>query len=140
MRRVWVWRCRPFKCFCCSGSEFRSQVADYSVFRRVTNVRRQAFLGVVTMRFHAWIMLLIIFCASPLASIADEPAEPTADRIVGQMLVRNLQRQILLGQYTGMREYVLENERLHKRAQMLVRITYNPDGSKHFEIVSEEGW
>jgi hypothetical protein len=29
---------------------------------------------------------------------------------------------------------------MHKRAEMVVRVTGDPDGTKHFEIVSETGW
>ena len=39
-----------------------------------------------------------------------------------------------------MREYVLENQRWHKRAEMLVRVEGDADETKHFEVVSEMGW
>jgi hypothetical protein len=92
------------------------------------------------MRFHTWIMLFVLF-GSPIASIAaDEPPAPSSDEIISKMMLRSVQRQVLLGQYSGMRLYILENERMHKRAQMLVRIKFEPTGAKHFEIVSEEGW
>jgi len=39
-----------------------------------------------------------------------------------------------------MRRYVLENQHLHKRAEMLVEVQGDRDGTKHFEILSEEGW
>jgi len=39
-----------------------------------------------------------------------------------------------------MRRYVLDNQHLHKRAEMLVQVQGDPDGTKHFEVVSEEGW
>ena len=39
-----------------------------------------------------------------------------------------------------MRRYVLENKRFHKRAEMLVQVQGDQDGTKHFEVVSEEGW
>jgi hypothetical protein len=42
--------------------------------------------------------------------------------------------------YAGMRRYVLENNGMHKRAEMLVRVTGDSDGTKHFEVLSEEGW
>jgi MucB/RseB N-terminal domain len=92
------------------------------------------------MRFHTLIMLLVLF-GSPIASIAaDGPPAPSSDEIVSKMMLRSVQRQALLGQYSGMRLYILENERMHKRAKMLVRIKFEPTGAKHFEIVSEEGW
>jgi hypothetical protein len=92
------------------------------------------------MRFYAWMMLLVLF-GSPIASIAaDGPPAPSSDEIISKMMLRSVQRQVLLGRYSGMRLYVLENERMHKRAQMLVRINLEPTGEKHLAIVSEEGW
>src|SRR5258708_23717266 len=53
---------------------------------------------------------------------------------------RDLQRQVSMEGYAGTRRYVLENQHLHKRAEMLVQVQGDPDGTKHFEVVSEEGW
>jgi negative regulator of sigma E activity len=53
---------------------------------------------------------------------------------------RDLQRQGSIEGYAGMRRYVLDNQHLHKRAEMLVQVQGDPDGTKHFEVVSEEGW
>jgi hypothetical protein len=39
-----------------------------------------------------------------------------------------------------MREYVLENERMKKHAEMIVRVQGDADETKHFEVVSEGGW
>ena len=93
------------------------------------------------MRVLTWIVLVpILLSCSALSVGAGDSPEPNCDEIIGQMILRNRQRQALLGQYTAMRLYVLENERIHKRAQILVRINVEPTGAKHFEVVSEEGW
>jgi len=85
-------------------------------------------------------MLLVLF-GSPIASIAaDDPPASSSEEIISKLILRSVQRQILLGQYSGMRLYILENERIHKCAQMLVRINFERTGAKHFDIVSEEGW
>jgi len=65
---------------------------------------------------------------------------PTADEVVGRMQERDRERQSALDSYTARRRYVLENERHHKRAEMLVRMKCLKDGSKEFEIVSSAGW
>src|SRR5580704_17286968 len=39
-----------------------------------------------------------------------------------------------------MRRYILENRKLQKRAELLVKVNGDKDGTKHFEIVSEDGW
>ena len=49
-------------------------------------------------------------------------------------------RESMGGGYTGKREYVLENHRMDKHAEMQVIVTCDADGTKHFEVVSEGGW
>jgi hypothetical protein len=76
-----------------------------------------------------------------LVAAADEsPSLPTVTEIVTRMGSRDLQRQVSMEGYAGTRRYVLENQNLHKRAEMLVHVQGDPDGTKHFEVVSEEGW
>jgi hypothetical protein len=64
----------------------------------------------------------------------------SADEVIARVIDRNAQRDKLGAGYSGSRRYVLENERLNKRAEMLVSVKCDPDGTKHFEVVSEEGW
>lgn len=68
--------------------------------------------------------------------------DPTlhADDVITKLIAHNSERDKLGGGYSGTRRYVLENQRLNKRAQMLVSVKCDPDGTKHFEVVSEEGW
>lgn len=65
---------------------------------------------------------------------------PNAEQVIGRMLERDRELQSGLEGYTARRHYVLENERHHKRAEMLVRVKCVKDGSKEFEIVSSAGW
>jgi hypothetical protein len=86
-------------------------------------------------------LLAALFLLPASLAVADEsPSLPTATEIVTRMGSRDLQRQVSIEGYTGMRRYVLENEHLHKRAEMLVQVQGDPDGAKHFEVVSEDGW
>jgi hypothetical protein len=86
--------------------------------------------------------LLAAFFLIPASVVAadESPSLPTATEIVTRMGSRDLQRQVSIEGYAGKRRYVLENEHLHKRAEMLVQVQGDPDGTKHFEVVSEEGW
>ena len=84
-------------------------------------------------------VLLLIIRASTL-SAQDREASPTADVVIARMLVRNTERQKQLAGYRGMRKYVLQNERFHKHAEMVVRVEGDADETKHFEVVREEGW
>src|SRR5258708_25806432 len=86
-------------------------------------------------------LLAALFLRPASAAAADEsPSLPTATEIVTRMGSRDLQRQVSIEGYAGMRRYVLDNQHLHKRAEMLVQVQGDPDGTKHFEVVSEEGW
>jgi hypothetical protein len=82
----------------------------------------------------------ILFLAASAAAADDPGTLPTAAEIVAQMGARDLQRQVAMEGYAGMRRYVLENHHLNKRAEMLVQVQGDPDGTKHFAVVSEEGW
>jgi hypothetical protein len=87
------------------------------------------------------LLLAALFLLPASAAAADEsPSLPTAEEIVARMGFRDLQRQASIAGYAGMRRYVLDNQHLHKRAEMLVQVQGDPDGTKHFEVVSEEGW
>ena len=81
----------------------------------------------------------LILLGSPLF-VRGQDVLPSAEEIVARMGAHDAQRQLANEGYEGMRKYILENEGLHKHAEMLVRVNGDPDGTKHFEIVSEEGW
>jgi len=87
------------------------------------------------------LLLAALFLLPASAAAADEsPSLPTAEEIVARMGSRDLERQVSIEGYAGMRRYVLDNQNLHKRAEMLVQVQGDPDGTKHFDVVSEEGW
>jgi hypothetical protein len=83
---------------------------------------------------------LILFSALTLAAGDLRAQTITADEVVSRMLDHDRERQTALDGYTAHRRYVLENERHHKRAEMLVRMKCLKDGSKEFEVVSSDGW
>jgi hypothetical protein len=92
------------------------------------------------MRVHL-IFLTMLICggASECTLHAETPA-PTADEVVATMLTRDGAREAASGGYTGRREYILENHRFNKHAEMLVSITCDQNGEKRFEEISEDGW
>jgi hypothetical protein len=83
---------------------------------------------------------LLLFVANSAIAADDSGTPPTAEEIVNRMAAHDLARQASIEGYAGMRRYVLENHKFHKRAEMLVQVRGDQDGTKHFEIVSEEGW
>jgi hypothetical protein len=92
------------------------------------------------MRFNSLITTSLLSLIAATSTVAQETSLPTANEVVAQMLERDVQRQHSLEGYEGMRRYTLVNEHMGKRAEMLVRVRGDRDGTKHFEIVSETGW
>ena len=75
------------------------------------------------------------------AIAADDPGTlPTAEQVMSRMAAQDVERQSSIEGYAGMRRYVLENQNFQKHAEMVVRVKGDPDGTKHFEVVSEDGW
>ncbi len=83
--------------------------------------------------------LILIFGIAAMAADSTPPLSSAAD-VVARMMERDNQRQAAFHGYTGTRRYVLENVRHHKRAEMLVKVTCQDNGSKQFELVSATGW
>lgn len=65
---------------------------------------------------------------------------PSADEVIANMVERDNARRAALQGYTSTRRYVLQNAKLHKEAEMVVRVMYRKDGSKQFEIAASTGW
>ena len=86
------------------------------------------------LKLAAWLALAVSGVSAQEASL------PPAATVIEQMMAHDAQRQQAQEGYTGMRRYVLVNERFNKRAEMVVRVHGDPDGTKHFEILGEEGW
>jgi hypothetical protein len=88
-----------------------------------------------------WLLGVSLLLASAASGAADQPpATLSAEEIVTRMAALDQQRQSSMNGYAGMRRYVLENEHLQKRSEMLVRVLGDYDGTKHFEVLSEDGW
>jgi len=91
------------------------------------------------MKTHLLLSAFLMMQALPAAA-QDSTTTPAAEEIVTRMTAYDLARQSSIEGYAGMRRYVLENQKFHKRAEMLVQVQGDKDGTKHFEVVSEDGW
>ena len=91
------------------------------------------------MKNHFLVAAMLLIPASIVAA-DDSPSLPTAEQIVSQMGIHDLQRLASIEGYAGMRRYILDNRHYQKRAEMVVQVRGDRDGTKHFEVVSEEGW
>src|ERR1700722_2899150 len=91
------------------------------------------------MKSHLLLSAFLLISALPVAA-QDSTTNSTAEEIVTRMTAHDLARQGSIEGYAGMRRYVLESQKFHKRAEMLVQVQGDKDGTKHFEVVSEDGW
>ena len=91
------------------------------------------------MKTHLLLSAFLLMSALPVAA-QDSTTNSTTDQIVSRMTAHDLARQSSIEGYAGMRRYVLENQKYHKRAEMLVQVQGDKDGTKHLEVVSEDGW
>jgi outer membrane lipoprotein-sorting protein len=92
------------------------------------------------MKYQILLAVLFLLPASSVVAANGPEALPTAEEIVTRMAAHDLARQASIEGYDGMRRYVLENQKFQKRAEMLVQVQGDPDGTKHFDVVSEDGW
>jgi hypothetical protein len=92
------------------------------------------------MKIRLYLSILSLFLTPGLCRAGEGANLPSAGDVVERMLRSDAQRQRSLSGYEGARRYVLVNDHMRKRAEMVVRVTGDPDGTKHFEIVSETGW
>lgn len=92
------------------------------------------------MRIRLCLSILSLFVTPALGRAGEGSNSPNVNDVVARMLASDAQRQQSQSGYEGARRYVLVNEHMHKRAEMVVRVTGDPDGTKHFEIISETGW
>jgi hypothetical protein len=80
----------------------------------------------------------ILFCAA--RALEAQAPTPTADEVVANMYAHDTLREAASAGYTGGREYLLDNHLFQKTARIVVRVTCDRTGTKHFEVISEDGW
>jgi len=93
----------------------------------------------VTMKKHLLITALLL-CAARLLAQTSAASTFTADELMAKVLAKDNMRSTMGAGYTGKRDYVLENHKFNKHAEMQVAVACDSDGTKHFEVVSEDGW
>ena len=92
------------------------------------------------MKKHIILAAVLICVGGPLFGQAPVVTSLSADEVMAKEFERDTQRESLGGGYSGSREYVLDNHRLNKRAEMVASVVCDADGVKHFQVVSEDGW
>jgi hypothetical protein len=106
----------------------------------MATMARQAGFSILIMKTQFIFAAFLLVVTASALNAADGNSLPSADEVVASMQQRDAQRRALLEGYRGMRQYILDNTRMHKHAEMHVRVQSDVDGTKHFAIVDEEGW
>ena len=104
------------------------------------DIPRKVDLPVLIMKRQI-IIVAFLFCATlPMLGQAPAATSLSADEVMARVFERDTQRESRSGGYSGSREYALYNHRLNKRAQMVVSVVCDTEGTKRFQVVSEQGW
>lgn len=98
----------------------------------------------LTVRILLLLAPLFAGCLLPAAPLDAVPSDLTGQPVTTEYVLARMAEQELvttpaLRNYVATRHYVLENKRFNKRAEMVVRMTYNFPGQKSFEVLSESG-
>ncbi len=92
------------------------------------------------MKMRLFIIALLLYASVPLVAQSPDVTTLSADEVMARAFARDSMRESMGGGYTGKREYVLENHHFNKRAEIQVRVLCDADGTKHFDVLSEDGW
>ena len=92
------------------------------------------------MKRHTIIAALLICATVPLFGQVPAATSLSANEVMAKVIERDSQRESLGGGYSGKREYLLYNHRMDKRAEMMATVVCDANGTKHFQVVSEDGW
>lgn len=92
------------------------------------------------MKLRSILVTLLLLLAAVALHGVDGDSLPSATTVMGTVLEHDAQRRASLDGYRGMRRYVLENDRTGKHAEMLAQVESDLDGTKHFQVLQEDGW
>lgn len=78
--------------------------------------------------------------AASAAYGAGSDALPDGNALAAKVMAQDARRQAIAAGYHGMRRYVLDNEHMHKDAEIVVSVECSADGTKQFELLAQQGW
>jgi len=84
-------------------------------------------------------LLFLCLAAAVRGQVSDQPLTD-ANEVMARVLLRDTQRESQSGGYAGHRRYVFDNEKMHKHAELVVDVLCETNGTKHFNVIAEDGW
>lgn len=70
--------------------------------------------------------------------VAASPA-PSSEEILSKIELENVRRHLLLNEYSGSRQYTLQNPRFGKEASVALRMDYTHSGGERYTVLTRSG-
>jgi len=77
--------------------------------------------------------------AGLIPALTAGPAGPSSDEILARLESENKRRHVLLKEYSGSRQYTLENERFGKQAAVAVLMSYRQVEGERYTVLTRSG-
>lgn len=84
-------------------------------------------------------LLFLCLAATVVGQVSDQPLSDV-NEIMYRVFLHDSQRESQSGGYAGHRRYIFENEKMHKHAELVVDVLCETNGTKHFNVITEDGW
>ena len=83
--------------------------------------------------------LILAISLALLPGLTADPAGPSGEEILARMEKEAGRRHDLLKQYSGSRQYTLQNARFGKQAAVGVDMQYGETGGEHYTVLTQSG-
>lgn len=77
--------------------------------------------------------------AGLIPALTAGPAAPSSDEILARIESENHRRHVLLKEYSGARQYTLQNDRFGKQAAAAVLMSYRQVEGEHYTVLTRSG-
>lgn len=84
----------------------------------------------------------ILFLCLVAVAVGQVPDQPLTDanEVMARVLLRDTERESQSAGYAGHRRYIFDNDKMHKHAELVVDVLCETNGTKHFSVITEDGW
>ncbi len=72
-------------------------------------------------------------------TVAADSAAPSSDEILARLEIANTSRRVLLKEYSGSRQYTLQNQRFSKQAAVAVLMNYRQAEGERYTVLTRSG-
>ncbi len=105
----------------------------------VRTIQREQAGGESSLSFRRYIPGYLIIISGLLRTVTADPVSPTAEEIFAGLDAASSRRNVLLKEYSGARQYTLQNLRFGKAAAVAVLMSYRQVEGERYTVVSRSG-